>query len=53
VLFTTYKLATGSMFRKMENQLRGKAEPPVARIRSKNRDLEPDHLKVLETLIAD
>ncbi len=51
-LFTTYKLATGSMFRKMEKRLSGKIDKPQACIRSKSRMLTGEHRALLESLIS-
>jgi flavodoxin len=51
-LFTTYKLATGSMFRRMEAKLKGKIDQPFVRIRSKARTLSPAHITLLDALIA-
>jgi len=51
-LFTTYMLATGSMFRQMEKRLAGKIDTPVARIRSKGRDLNEEHRETLRELIS-
>jgi flavodoxin len=53
VFFTTYKLATGSMFRKMESKLKGKISPPVAFIRSKGRELTGEHKASLDQLISN
>jgi flavodoxin len=50
--FTTYMLATGSMFRKMEKKLAGKISKPRALIRSKTRSLTGEHKAILEGLIA-
>ena len=50
-LFTTYKLATGSMFRKMESKLEGKISRPQANIKSKVRELSEEHKAVLNGLI--
>lgn len=52
-LFTTYKLATGSMFRKMESKLAGKIDQPKAFIRSKNDMLTDEHKSLLESLIKN
>jgi flavodoxin len=51
--FTTYKLATGSMFRRMEKTLNGKISKPVAFIRSKSRSLSDENRAVLERLAAE
>ncbi len=49
-LFTTYKLATGSMFRKMEKKLSGKISSPMAMLRSKSRELTAEHKSILDGL---
>jgi flavodoxin len=49
-LFTTYKLATGSMFRKMEKKLRGKINSPEAILKSKSRMLTAEHKSILDGL---
>jgi len=51
-LFTTYMLATGSMFRQMEKRLAGKIDTPVAHIRSKGRELTEEHREILRELIS-
>ena len=50
-LFTTYKLATGSMFRKMENILADKSDPPKAILKSRSRQLTDNNRSTLEVLI--
>lgn len=48
-LFTTYKLATGSMFRKMQNQLKLGENQPVEIFKSKNGSLsEEDKTRLLK-----
>jgi flavodoxin len=49
-LFTTYKIATGSMFRKMEKTLKGKIDKPMALIKAKGRDLTEAHRETLREL---
>ncbi|MFC2136680.1 flavodoxin family protein [Bacteroidota bacterium] len=47
-LFTTYKLATGSMFKKMKKHLKGKAGDELLELKSKNdqlSDLHKEHLR--------
>ena len=51
-LFTTYSLATGSMFRQMEKRLAGKIDTPVARVRSKGRELTNEHREILREFIS-
>jgi flavodoxin len=50
-LFTTYKLATGSMFRKMEAYLEGKIDASPKLIKSKSRALTEKHSALLMELI--
>ncbi len=50
-LFTTYKIATGSMFRKMENLLADKSDPPEATLKSKSKQLTDENRSTLEGLI--
>jgi flavodoxin len=38
-LFTTYKMATGSMFRKVENILKEKSDPPKVLLKSRSKQL--------------
>ena len=51
VLFTTYKIATGSMFRKMGNILNDKIDPPRANLKSRNSRLTEKNRSALELLI--
>ena len=51
VLFTTYKIATGSMFRKMEKVLADKSDPPNAILKSRSKDLTAKNRSTLEALI--
>ncbi len=50
-LFTTYKIATGSMFRKMENALAEKSDPPKAILKSRSKQLTDKNRSTLERLI--
>ena len=50
-LFTTYKIATGSMFRKMEKILAEKSDPPEAILKSKSKQLTDKDRSALEVLI--
>lgn len=50
-LFTTYKLATGSMFRKMEVCLKDKADASQLMLRSKNGQLSEESAKQLGQFI--
>lgn len=50
-LFTTYKLATGSMFRKMENCITDKADAVQLILKSKSSNLTEDNKKELESFI--
>ena len=51
VLFTTYKIATGSMFRKMENILADKADPPKTILKSRSKQLTDKNRSTLEELV--
>jgi len=51
-LFTTYKLATGSMFRKMGSCLEGKAEPAGLILKSKNGKLSEQDKTALEEFLG-
>ncbi|MBN1118762.1 MAG: flavodoxin domain-containing protein [Bacteroidales bacterium] len=50
-LFTTYKLATGSMFKKMEKQLKGKIDSISITLKSKSEKLTPEHEKVISEFV--
>ena len=50
-LFTTYKIATGSMFRKMEKLLAGKIDTTHAKIKSKGRLLTDEHKSAIDEFI--
>jgi flavodoxin len=50
-LFTTYKIATGSMFRIMKNILADKSDPPKAILKSKSKQLTDKNRSTLEVLI--
>ncbi len=52
-LFTTYKLTTGSMFRKMEAKLKGKINGSKMTIKSKNGKLTEINKAQLKDLISD
>jgi flavodoxin len=51
ILFTTYKLATGSMFRHMKKVLEGKFSTILAELKSKNGDLSVTDKKTLDGLL--
>jgi hypothetical protein len=51
VLFTTYKIATGSMFRKMEKILSDKSDRPKAILKSRSKELTEENRSTLEVLI--
>ncbi len=51
VLFTTYKLATGSMFKLMRKQLDGKISGIQAELRSKKGDLSEMDKKIIDSLM--
>ena len=46
----TYKLATGSMFRKMEKKLKGKINAPETILKSKSRMLTEEHKSILDEM---
>jgi flavodoxin len=50
-LFTTYKIATGSMFRKMEKILADKSDRPKAILKSRSKELTDKNRSTLEVLI--
>jgi flavodoxin len=50
-LFTTYKIATGSMFRKMEKILSEKSDRPIAILKSRSKELTEENRSTLEVLI--
>ena len=50
-LFTTYKIATGSMFRIMKNILADKSDPPKAILKSRSKQLTDKNRSTLEVLI--
>jgi flavodoxin len=50
-LFTTYKIATGSMFRKMEKILAGKSDPPKTVLKSRSKQLTDMNRSTLTDLI--
>jgi flavodoxin len=50
-LFTTYKIATGSMFRKMEKILSDKSDRPKAILKSRSKELTEENRSTLEVLI--
>jgi len=51
-LFTTYKILTGSMFRNMYKQLKGKFAPPSLELKSRNGSLSENDKQALENLIS-
>ena len=51
VLFTTYKIATGSIFWKMEKVLADKSDPPNAILKSRSKELTARNRSTLEALI--
>lgn len=52
-LFTTYKVATGSMFRKMRKPLNGKINGVSLILKSKTEELTTDHKKAINTFISE
>lgn len=51
-LFTTYTLATGSMFRRMRAELAGKAGPAELELKSRDGHLDDRHREALQRLAA-
>ncbi|MBN1950810.1 MAG: flavodoxin family protein [Bacteroidales bacterium] len=51
-LFTTYKLATGSLFRKMESCLGGKIDDVQLVMKSRSKALTPENIKQVEEFLA-
>ena len=51
-LFTTYKILTGSMFRNMHKQLKGKFAAPSLELKSRNGSLSEKDKQALENLIS-
>jgi flavodoxin len=51
-LFTTYKLATGSMFRSMEKSLRGKVNKISMTVKSKKAELSVENKELLKDFIS-
>jgi flavodoxin len=51
-LFTTYKILTGSMFRNMYKQLKGKFAAPSLELKSRNGSLSEIDKQALENLIS-
>lgn len=52
VLFTTYKLSTGSMFRKMSKHLKCKPGQIVLELKSRNGDLSEKNKQLIKGLIC-
>ena len=52
-LFTTYKLATGSMFKKMRKILYQKSNVPAVELKSKNGSLSPNDKLILDEFIKN
>ena len=51
LLFTTYKLLTGSMFRNMLSTVEGKIKTPSAEIKSRTGSLSENDRKILDNFI--
>ena len=51
VLFTTYKIATGSMFRKMKEHLKFNTESMVLELKSRNGHLKKENYELLRNTI--
>ena len=52
VLFTTYKLLTGSMFGKMRHELAGRVGADTLDLKSRDGHLSDEHRKALAALVA-
>ena len=52
VLFTTYKILTGSMFKNMYKQLKGKFAAPSLELKSRNGSLSENDKQALDNLIS-
>jgi len=50
-LFTTYLIATGSMFRKMRKTLNDKTDRPMATLKARSSDLTDKNKAVLDSLM--
>lgn len=50
VLFTTYKLATGRMFKKMRQHLEGKSADISLELKSRNGKMNDTHKQLVDTL---
>lgn len=53
VLFTTYKLATGSMFRKMKAQLKSNSSSLKLQLKSKNTRLKDADVEILKEYLSN
>ena len=51
-LFTTYQLATGSMFRRMRDELRGRTSDPVLELKSRDGRLSDQGRAALDRFVA-
>lgn len=51
-LFTTYKLATGSMFRRMRRQLNGHGDQAELEIKSRDGSLPDDQARIISQFIG-
>ncbi len=51
-LFTTYQLATGSMFRRMRDELRGRTPEPVLELKSRDGRLSDQARAALDGFVA-
>jgi len=52
ILFTTYKILTGSMFRNMLKKLNGKISSPFAELKSRNGSLSEKDKKILDEFVS-
>jgi flavodoxin len=53
ILFTTYKILTGSMFRNMLKHLQGKIHQPFAELKSRTGNLSLRDKEILDSFIGD
>lgn len=51
-LFTTYKIATGSMFKSMQKQLTGKTKEVSLELKSRNGLLSENHRQMLDAFVS-
>ena len=51
-LFTTYKIATGSMFKRMQKHLAGKSADVKLELKSRNGQLSEEHKQLIEEFLS-